>query len=199
MQGGGDGCTPNHELTARARANLDGFWWLAVGVTLVTQLIMQFVGGVIPFVGMIAIIIVAGPFNLGLAMFFLSVVRRQQPSFGMMFEGFRNFGTSLAASLLMSLFVLGWLLLLIIPGYIALISYSMTYFIIADNPDIGPLEAIRTSKAMMRGKKWKYFCLMCRFIVWGLLCLLTCGIGFLWLQPYMMASSAEFYDDLKKV
>jgi uncharacterized membrane protein len=51
---------------------------------------------------------------------------------------------------------------------------------------------------MMDGYKWKYFCLGLRFIGWALLCVLTLGIGFLWLSPYIQVSYAKFYEDLKK-
>jgi hypothetical protein len=74
----------------------------------------------------------------------------------------------------------------------------MTYYIIAENDSIGPLEAITKSKEMMRGNKWKFFCLGFRFLGWGVLCILTLGIGFLWLFPYMIVSYAQFYDDIKE-
>ena len=88
------------------------------------------------------------------------------------------------------------MLLLIIPGIIAALSYAMTYYIIVDNESIGALEAIRQSKEMMRGNKWKLFCLGLRFFGWSLLCLLTLGIGYLWLIPYMAISFAKFYGDI---
>ncbi len=100
--------------------------------------------------------------------------------------------------MLQFIFVFLWSLLLIIPGIIATLSYSMTYFIIADNNSITALEAITKSKEMMRGNKWKFFCLGLRFLGWSLLCVVTLGIGFLWLTPYMSVSSAQFYDDLKE-
>ena len=75
----------------------------------------------------------------------------------------------------------------------------MTFFLIAENESIGPLEAIKKSKEMMRGNKWKYFCLWLRFFGWGLLCILTLGIGILWLAPYIIVSLAQFYDDLKPI
>ena len=75
-------------------------------------------------------------------------------------------------------------------------SYSMTFFIIAEDDLIGPLEAIKKSKQMMCGYKWKIFCLGLRFIGWALLCILTLGVGFLWFTPYMSVSFAKFYDDL---
>jgi len=75
----------------------------------------------------------------------------------------------------------------------------MAFYIISDNPEIGAMEAIRKSKEMMRGFRWKLFCLNLSFIGWVLLCVLTLGIGFLWLQPYMNASFANFYQNLKEV
>jgi uncharacterized membrane protein len=73
----------------------------------------------------------------------------------------------------------------------------MAFYIMADNKDINGLDAIKKSKAMMYGNKWKLFCLGCRFIGWTLLCILTFGIGFLWLMPYGSTSIAKFYDDIR--
>jgi uncharacterized membrane protein len=73
----------------------------------------------------------------------------------------------------------------------------MTFFILRDNPEIGAMEAIDASKQMMLGNKWKYFCLQCRFLGWALLCVPTLGIGCLWLWPYILASNAKFYEDLR--
>ncbi|MBV1888515.1 MAG: DUF975 family protein, partial [Urechidicola sp.] len=85
-----------------------------------------------------------------------------------------------------------------IPGIIAALSYSMTFFIIADDESIKPMDAIDESKRMMDGHKWKLFEMYIRFFGWSVLCLLTLGIGFLWFIPYMHVSLAKFYDDLKK-
>ena len=89
------------------------------------------------------------------------------------------------------------MLLLIIPGIIAALSYSMTFYILADDNSIGAMDAIKKSKKMMDGYKWKYFCLGLRLLGWALLCVLTLGIGFLWLIPYAQVSVAKFYDDVK--
>ena len=58
------------------------------------------------------------------------------------------------------------------------------------------MEAVRRSKRMMTARRFKLFCLWLRYCCWGLLCLLTCGIGFLWLYPYAGVGLARFYDDL---
>lgn len=92
---------------------------------------------------------------------------------------------------LLPLFVLA---ILCIPAYIAYFRYSMSYYILADNPGIGPLEAIRRSKEMMKGNKWKLFCLYLSFIGWAVLSIFTLFIGFLWLTPYIEVSKIAFYD-----
>ena len=74
----------------------------------------------------------------------------------------------------------------------------MTFYIIADEPTIGASAALDKSRKMMDGYKWKYVCLQFRFFGWALLCLLTLGIGYLWLIPYMYISMAKFYDDVKQ-
>jgi hypothetical protein len=65
------------------------------------------------------------------------------------------------------------------------------------DPAVGVRESLRRSKEMMRGHKWKLFCLYCRFIGWSLLALLTCGVGYLWLIPYMQTAMAHFYEDVR--
>jgi uncharacterized membrane protein len=73
----------------------------------------------------------------------------------------------------------------------------MTYYIIAEDNSVGAMEAIDRSKKMMDGYKWKYFRLLLRFFGLSLLCILTLGIGFLWLIPYFHVTNAKFYDDIK--
>lgn len=134
---------------------------------------------------------------IGLATYSLALARDEDANINQLFEGFNKFGLALAAYFLMLVFILLWMLLLIIPGIIAAFSYAMTFYIIADDESIDAMEAIDKSKAMMDGYKWKYFCLALRFVGWALLCILTLGIGFLWLVPYMQVSNAKFYEDVK--
>ena len=210
----GQGTTLNRELMTRARASLQGKWGLSVGVFLLYFFITILPGAIISvilkgngnsqdaatFAQLISGAyqwIVTGPFFLGLCLFFLKLARRSDVQVGMLFEGFNFFGKSLGTYLLMMLFIILWALLLIVPGIIAAYSYAMTFFILADDPSIKPLEAIRLSKKMMKGNKWKLACLQGRFIGWYLLALLTCGIGLLWVAPYFQTAYANFYDDVK--
>ena len=188
--------TENVVLMQMARESLKGKWGLAIGTFVVYSLIAVSIQR-IPIVGVIASLLISGPFAIGIAFFSLSISRNQDAKLEQIFQGFKNFGTALGAYVLSSLFIFLWTLLLIIPGIIAAISYSMTFYILADDNSIGAMDAMDKSKKMMDGYKWKSFCLGLRFFGWSLLCILTLGIGFLWLMPYAQVSMAKFYDDVK--
>ena len=186
--------TENRELMQKARTTLKGNWGIAIGATVVFVLISAIAGS--PKYLKIIGLIISGPLTVGYYKMFLSLIRGQEVRFGQLFEGFNSFLNALGAYLLMLIFIILWSLLLIVPGIIAAFSYSLTYFIIADNPDIDAFAALKKSKAMMLGHKWKLFYLTCRFIWWFLLGIITLGIGFLWIGPYMLASFSLFYQDL---
>ena len=76
--------------------------------------------------------------------------------------------------------------------------YSMSFYALVDNPDMGAVDAMRESKNMMKGNKWRLFCLQLSFIGWEILCVFTCGIGYLWLAPYMGQAEAAFYHDVSR-
>jgi len=187
---------PNSDLRYNAREILSGNWWPCVGLTLV-YFIIQMVLGVIPFAGSVASLIITGPMQLGLTIFYISFIRSDEPDFNKFFEGMNDFGRALAAFLLMTLFIFGWTLLLIVPGIIAMYRYSQTFYIIMDDPEISAIDALRKSSDMMSGAKFKLFTLHFSFIGWGILAALTLGIGQLFLFPYMLTSQAYFYEDVK--
>jgi uncharacterized membrane protein len=188
--------TSNKDLMMQARESLSGRWGLAVGTFFVYGLIIMGMSS-IPFFGGIISLLLGGAFALGIAIFNLAIARKENAKLEMIFSGFKRFGEALGLYLLIGIFTFLWMLLLIIPGIIASISYSLAFFILAENPNIGVMEAINKSKKMMYGYKWKYFCLGLRFLGWVLLGILSLGIGFLWIAPYMSVSFAKFYEDVK--
>lgn len=100
-------------------------------------------------------------------------------------------------SLLSGIYTFLWSLLLIIPGIIKAFAYSQAMYIIAEEPNIGTREALRRSEEMMVGHKAEYFVLQLSFIGWGILSTFTFGILTLWLVPYMNATMANYYQELK--
>jgi uncharacterized membrane protein len=185
----------NREIMAQARLQLKDKWGPAILVAFIYLLITIPVGS-IPKIGVLAGLILGGPFAFGLNYYFLSFVRQKSPILEDLFKGFSVFGRTLVTYLLMILYTLLWTLLLIVPGIIAAISYAMTFYILIDNPAMGAQEAIAKSKELMRGNKYRYFCFGLRFLGWFILSILTLGIGFLWLVPYFMTSNAKFYEGL---
>ncbi|MNB98668.1 hypothetical protein D3C75_459250 [compost metagenome] len=90
-----------------------------------------------------------------------------------------------------------WFLLLIIPGIIKSYSYSQVPYILADNPHIGYSRAVDLSRQMTHGHKFRMFVLDLSFLGWVLLGLLALGVGVLFVQPYINATKAELYLDLR--
>lgn len=144
----------------------------------------------------VAVLLLSGPFNLGIHISALDVSRKQPVSVGSLFEGFKSFGDSLALYLLTGIFTFLWSLLLIVPGIIKAYSYSMGFFVLADRPDLSGNQARKRSMYLMKGHKWRLFCLDFSFIGWYLLSLLTLGILAFWIYPYHMTARAEFYNEL---
>ncbi|MDR0307746.1 MAG: DUF975 family protein [Chitinispirillales bacterium] len=168
-------------------------------------------------------ILISGPFNLGLTGLFLKRIRGEATAVKNIFDGFKCFAPSALLGIFMMVFIVLWCLLLLVPGIIKGLSYSMSYFIMNDNPEIKPLEVLKRSKDMMKGQKWKLFKLYLSFIGWFFLALLPMVIiyavipdpasnftawvlleilslpliGFFLVAPYVWLSVANFYENLK--
>ncbi|MCX6111989.1 MAG: TerC/Alx family metal homeostasis membrane protein, partial [Proteobacteria bacterium] len=185
------------QLKSMALEQLKGKWTNAVIAALVFYAITFLFGGVGIFTFHILTLLVIGPLYFGLFEYFMRIKRQEPAVLENLFDGFKKFIPSFLLVLLINIFVILWALLLIIPGIIAALSYSQAFFILIDNPELSAVEAIKKSKAMMYGHKWRYFVLSLSFIGWGILAILTAGIGFLWLLPYMLTTIINFYDELK--
>jgi uncharacterized membrane protein len=105
---------------------------------------------------------------------------------------------SVLTGLLMGIFVMLWSLLLVIPGIIKSISYSMSFYILAEDPSIGAMNAINESKRIMEGHKMEYFILQLSFIPWVLLVGATFGLAGFYVFPYIQQTITNFYLEIKK-
>ena len=181
----------NYRKTAWAK--LSGNWTTAV----VAYLIYSVLLGVLSSTG-VGTLIFSGVMSVGMSIVLMQISRAGTSKIESLFDGFRKgLGNNIVAGILVSLFTFLWSLLLIIPGIVKSYSYAMTFYILADNPDMSPTEAIDKSKEMMKGNKWRLFCLDFSFFGWYLLSFLTLGILLLWVNPYSMQARVEFYESLK--
>lgn len=150
----------------------------------------------------IALVISVGYFVLGsfvgvgYAKFNLNLVDRKEANFNSLFAYFSYWKTTAATRLLKMIYIFLWSLLFIVPGVMAIYSYAMTDYILAEDPNMSAKEAIGQSKAMMYGNRWGLFYLEFSFIGWMILTALTLGIGNLWLVPYEEAATAAFYREI---
>ncbi|MCB2305548.1 DUF975 family protein [Clostridium estertheticum] len=208
------------DLKRRAREQLNGKWLQAGIVCFIACLVtMSFSGGNVvhsfqnvwqneesvrvPMTysyngfGNLVSFVLSGPITLGVSAYFLKLIRNEGPVIENMFGGFKFFVKSFVLNFLIGLFTILWTLLLIIPGIIASLGYSMSYYIMMDNPELSASESLERSKHMMVGFKFKLFSLWCSYIGWFILGIITFGIGFLWINPYYEAAKANFYQDIR--
>ena len=98
----------------------------------------------------------------------------------------------------------GGLVIIALIGYVASLIYavvkgylySLSYYILYDNPDKTGKEIVETSESLMKGNRWSFFWLGLTFIGWAILSIFTFFIGMLWLMPYIMVTFVCFYEAL---
>ena len=176
-----------------AWSKLSGNWGIAILAMVLYALIIS-----ISSVVAVGPILLAGILGVGLFGVYLNIIRVQHAKIEDLFDGFR-FGVvnNLLAGILVPIFTFLWSLLFVIPGIVKAYSYSMTFFILKDHPEMSATDAITESRKMMNGNKWRLFCLDFSFIGWILLGSLTCGILYFMVYPYMYAARAAFYESIK--
>ena len=200
----------NQGYKNRALASLSGKWDKAIIATIIYLIITVGISQVVslPFSSSIAgsgsasflWTVLCFPLLWGFAVFFLNIIREKKIDWDSIFDGYKNGEWKRIGGtyLLYYIYVILWMLLLIIPGIIKALSYSMTPFILQDDPTISGNAAIEKSMRMMDGHKMDLFWLFLSFIGWIILSIMTFGIGFILLEPYINTSVAHFYEDLKE-
>lgn len=124
--------------------------------------------------------------------------RGENAGVGEAFASFRIYKPTVVTMLVRDIYVWLWSLLFVIPGVIKAYAYSMTPYIIYENPNISANQAIKMSKKMTDGYKGDLFVLNLSFIGWVLLSAITGGlVGIFWANPYMGLTHAGVYEDLK--
>ena len=209
----------NSEIRQESLALLKGNWGSAVVVALVFLLLVYACSLVATLLGMstgesvgdsdgvtiqlfsmLASILVVFPLTFSLIKLFLGFVRGEQKiQVGDIFAGFKKpyYGKSIGVYILVVIFTFLWALLLIVPGIIKSLSYSLAPYILADNPELTANEAINQSMKMMNGHKMQLSLILLGYLGFALLSILALGIPLLWLYPYYQVVLAKFYEEVK--
>ena len=156
--------------------------------------------GVVMFsaiIGSLFGIFVANAITVGVSNYFIKNTY-SKPSFKDAFSGFKvKYGRNIGTLFITGIKVVLWSILFIITGIIKTYEYAIIPYILADDAEISSKDVFKKAKQMMKGNKWRLFKLEFSFIGWFVLCVLTLGIGTLFLIPYVNAANAEFYAELK--
>lgn len=162
-------------------------------------------------------------FSAGYALFFLNTACKRSCDIGCLFYGFRwQFQKCLTLSGFFSLFtfiitlplqfckgmyqqtqnvywMMAYLLFAsvsIVAGTVFSLVFSQCYFLLLDFPDYTAGQLLKSSMQIMKGHMGRLFYIQVSFIPLIILALLTCGIGMLWLNPYMHMTYTCFFLDL---
>lgn len=205
----------NQDYKNAALAALKGNWPQAVGTSIILLLlaflcsgssslgeILHFAPGLIltfQGIGFVLILFVMVPMSIGLEN---SLRVLYETGNGNIISNTFSIATGNYLHLIWVYFVMEvkiflWTCLLIVPGIIKSFAYAMTPFIAVEHPEYTASQCTAESSRLMKGHKFDLFYLYLTFIGWALLSILTCGIGFFWLVPYMETTQAAFYNDLK--
>ena len=91
---------------------------------------------------------------------------------------------------------LGLLAVSTLLNFLISLPFAMTYFLMADDTELGGLQALKESARLMKGNLWRYVKLNLSFVPLLLLSVFTFYIALFWIMPYMEMSMVAFYRDL---
>ena len=91
---------------------------------------------------------------------------------------------------------LGLLAVSTLLNFLISLPFAMTYFLMADDTELGGIQALKESARLMKGNIWRYVKLNLSFIPLLLLSVFTFYIALFWIMPYMEMSMVAFYRDL---
>tara|TARA_A100000164_G_scaffold144698_1_gene128375 strand:+ start:3989 stop:4576 length:588 start_codon:yes stop_codon:yes gene_type:complete len=145
----------------------------------------------------IMVICVSAYIQLGLAVYCIGLYKGDEVNYVTIFSRFNGLKPIVFILILSVVVTLGFILL-IIPGIILSLMYSQVFYILADDPDIGAIEAFNKSEKMMRGHKWQLFMLNLEAALYIFAGIFTLFIWWAWLIPRYSVAIAGFYEELKK-
>jgi uncharacterized membrane protein len=111
-------------------------------------------------------LLVTGAFTYGISKYGLKISRGENASTYDIFDGFTMIFKTLGLALYITIKVLLWSLLFIIPGIVAAFRYALSFYVMVDNPSYSISQCVEESKARMQGNKGKMVLLNLSFIGW---------------------------------
>lgn len=175
--------------------NFSGMKWSGLLLGLFTGIVIVAV-----IVGLILAVFVAPVIEVGKNRFYLeSRLAGQSAGVSRVMWGFsHNYLNIVLTRFLQDLFIAIGTICCVIPGIYLAYAFRMVSYILAENPDMKPMEVLRLSMQMMDGQKMDTFVLDVSLLGWAILGVLACCIGTIFVQPYFDAINAELYAVLRR-
>lgn len=181
-----DSVTGNDTAYDRVADYLSGLSYQALMTVLIVAVLAA-------LVSLLWSIFVAAPLEVGRDRYFMESRQALSPA-ATVTSVFRTpYMNVVKVQFLKTLKIVAGTFLLVVPGIYWSYCYMLVPYLLAENPYMTTTRAMQLSKEIMDGEKFHYFVLELSFIGWNLLCSLTLGIGFFFLEPYKQATFAEFY------
>lgn len=191
---------------------LSGNWAISLLAVLVTMIVQAMITTQLnlsskdPFVMLGAIGLLYGatvllaPLEMGKNWIFLDIAKAEKPRLGLLLESFGTVKEYARAVTYYAVFYLGLnvlMLLLIVPGVWFYLTYRLVPFILRDHPEMSAFDAMRENRRLMKGKKRILLRLYASFIGWYALVLVTGGLAYIFVQPYLHTALSGFYLEIK--
>lgn len=186
-----------------AKEKIEGNVWDLLGAYLIANIVLsislmiKIENNTQLLILLILNIIITSMFHVGLTKYMINFVKGKKHSLKHLFSKFKDYKQIIPTYLYSYLNIFLWSLLFLIPGIIKYYSYSLVPYILAENNNIKPKDALKLSKDMMSGYKFKLFLLQLSFIGWHLLSVYTLFLLELWIIPYEKTAITKFLYEIK--
>ena len=141
---------------------------------------------------------VMGPLNVGIAAVYTNLVRNgERIRIKNFFYGFKGFFSNAILAIMYNIVVALWSLFFVVPGIYVAYSYALVFHVKRDHPEYRWKQCFDESERLMEGNRWKLFKLQISHLGWFIIGLAFVGIGAFWAVPYLEASTAVFYEQVR--
>ncbi len=130
--------------------------------------------------------------------FILSI--KENPSTSTLFDFFKtSYWNIVKVTFFYQIKIVLWTLCFIVPGIIKAYEYCMVPYILAEHPEMESAAVFERSRMLTQNNKLNIFVLEISFIGWLFLGMLCCGIGILFVSPYIDITMTHLYLKLKEI
>ena len=189
----------NRDLVEKTKPILKDFYLQAFACLLLASLLPQIVLSLSPTNLLLNMVVfcLSAYIQVGIALYCLEIYKGKNVGLETIFSRFNGF-KPIIFMLIYTLIVFLGLILLVVPGIILGLMYSQIFFILADDPGIGVIEAFNLSNKMMKNNMWQFFMLNLEALLYFIAGVFTFFIWWIWLLPRYSIAYAGFYEELKK-